>query len=377
MQDTRDASPFSSSDQSSTSPSSKITDESSHSFCSSICSEITDDSMSSDKNFELEDIGIEEPFDDGSSIGPYTIEDDTSDSLYKSSPLSVNKTLAILFSWFCSTPGISKESFSRLLHLLHKLMLPADNKLPSSYQQAQAAIRGLLVPLNDYDCCINDCILFRNCSEGNFKDLSDCPKCGSERFHPHTQVARKKFKYIPLAPRIKRMFANKNVSELLQKHQDKHAKSETSISDFHETNAWKSLYSADGYFKGDPRGISLSLCTDGTNPFSKEKISYSMWPIALTILNLPFGVRNLPKSILLAGIIPGKSEPKSIDPYIDVLVDEIQSLNSTQCYDGYRDEVFNMKVDIILNILDYPGHNKLFHCVGKFLVYLSSKLVLL
>lgn len=293
------------------------------------------------------------------------VEDDTSDCLYESSELSVNKTLAILFTWFCSSPSISKESFSRLLYLLHKFVLPTNNKLPCSYPQAQSAIGNLLVPLEEYDCCIKDCIIFRNCSEGSFESLTNCPKCGSERFHPHTSIARKKFKYIPLAPRIKRMFANRKVSELIQKHDGEHANNMTSISDLHQSDTWKSLYSVDGHFKGDPRGICLSLCTDGTNPFSKEKISYSMWPITLTILNLPFHIRNLPRSIVLAGIIPGKSEPQNIDPYIEILVDEIVSLNSLQCYDGYQEEYFDIKIDILFHILDYPGHNKLFHCVGE------------
>lgn len=268
-------------------------------------------------------------------------------------------------------------------------MLPANNKLPNSYPQARKAIKSLLVPVKEYDCCPNDCIIFRNCSEGSFESLIDCPKCGSERFHPHTRVARKKFKYLPLAPRIKRMFANKNVSELLQAHEGEHTNSttiaheeehtvsstiaheeehtnSTTIADLHQTDTWKSIYSLTGHFKGDPRGICLSFCTDGTNPYSKEKISYSMWPITLTILNLPFRIRNLPKSILLAGIVPGKSEPKNIDPYIEILVDEIRSFNDVQCYDAYLEEHFDMKIDILFHILDYPGHNKLFHCVGKY-----------
>ena len=62
-----------------------------------------------------------------------------------------------------------------------------------------------------------------------------------------------------------------------------------------------------------------------------------MWPIMLSILNLPFPCRVQPGSILLAGIIPGKSEPKNLDPYIGILVDEINALNGQQLYvTGYR-----------------------------------------
>lgn len=125
------------------------------------------------------------------------------------------------------------------------------------------------------------------------------------------------------------------------------------------------MYDATGPFKGDPRGISFGFCTDGTNPYSKEKISYSMWPIMLSLLNLPLHLRNVRGSILLAGIIPGKDEPQNLDPYIKLLVDEITTLNGSRCFDAYRNEEFDMQVDILMHILDYPGQNKLFHCAGE------------
>ncbi len=40
-------------------------------------------------------------------------------------------------------------------------------------------------------------------------------------------------------------------------------------------------------------------------------------------------------------------------------------LESLECYDAYRNEQFKMNVNIMMNVLDYPGQNKLFHCIGK------------
>ena len=67
---------------------------------------------------------------------------------------------------------------------------------------------------------------------------------------------------------------------------------------------------------------------------------------------------------MLAGIIPGKSEPQNLDPYIEILVDELCSLNGLEFFDGYH-EKFLLNVDILLHVLDYPGQNKVFHCHGK------------
>ena len=80
----------------------------------------------------------------------------------------------------------------------------------------------------------------------------------------------------------------------------------------------------------------------------------------ITILNLPSNVRTLHGSILLCGIIPGKSEPKSLDAYIAVLVDEIVGLNNRDFFDAYQNEKFKLKIDILLHILDYHGQSKLF-----------------
>lgn len=90
-----------------------------------------------------------------------------------------------------------------------------------------------------------------------------------------------------------------------------------------------------------------------------------MWPIIVTILNLPRNIRNLPGSMLLMGIIPGRAEPKNMDPYLDLFVDEIKALNGLSVYDSYRKERFNLKVDVMLHVLDYPGQNKVFHCQGN------------
>ena len=89
-------------------------------------------------------------------------------------------------------------------------------------------------------------------------------------------------------------------------------------------------YDKAGIFNGDSRGVSLALCTDGVNPFSHNKVSYSMWPIMITLLNLPRKFRNRFGSILLTGIIPanGTKEPKNLNPYLDILVDELIELSS-------------------------------------------------
>ena len=100
------------------------------------------------------------------------------------------------------------------------------------------------------------------------------------------------------------------------------------------------------------------------NPFSKERSQYSMWPIMLNILDFPLYICSKSESILLVGIIPGQNEPKSLDPYLAVLVEELNEMCGQTVFDSLTNEYFPLKANIIINVLDYLAQNKVFHCNG-------------
>ena len=111
----------------------------------------------------------------------------------------------------------------------------------------------------------------------------------------------------------------------------------------------------------------LQLSTDGVNPFSCNKVAYSMWPITLSMLNLPRNVRSLFGNIMLAGIVPAQAdghEPKNIDPYLEVVVDEILDLSGVTFFDAFKGAPFTFKVSLLNYVLDYPGLGKVFTAAG-------------
>ena len=114
------------------------------------------------------------------------------------------------------------------------------------------------------------------------------------------------------------------------------------------------------------------MCTEGMNPFAKEKVTYSIWPINLCLLNFPHRFRITTGSMLLAGILPGRNEPKNLDPYLQLLVEELESINGSEIYDSHRCEQFQLKASITQCILDYPGQNKVFHCQVKYTIVTCS-----
>lgn len=187
---------------------------------------------------------------------------------------------------------MSKSALTNLLFLNKGI----PNNLPQSYEAAHSFIRPFLSPCKMFHAFSNDCILFRKTTHGYYSKSTSCPDCGSARYTSSKNPVRT-FHYYPLGLRWKRMYGNATISELLQQH--KHFKKNTKVNDVHNSASWKSAFSGN-----DPRSIMLQFSTDVVNPFSCNKVSQSMWPIMLTVLNLPSNVRSLFSNIMLAGIIP-------------------------------------------------------------------------
>ena len=284
-------------------------------------------------------------------------------TLHEGSNFTILQCLVKYFSWFCEHPAISKAALSSML-TMQQSILPPGNNLPTSYEGALSAIEPYLVQPVVYDACQNDCIIFRR----EYASLSECPKCGSERYiSEQSKLAVRRFTYLPLKKRLQRLFGNHNMAQVLQSHCVAHENDDDNIFDIHQSATWKKVYGSNGMFKEDHRGISLALCTDGVNPFAHNKVSYSMWPIMLTFLNLPRSLRNKFASIMLVGIVPsnGAHEPYSLNPYLDILVDELLELSNCTLYDAYQNAPFECKVAVLLYVLDYPGVCKTMSVVGS------------
>lgn len=286
--------------------------------------------------------------------------------LFDGSSVTVLQALCGYLAWFSEHPGTSKTSLSDLLRLHHEQILPTGNNLPGSYDEAHAFVKPFLLPFVVYDVCPNDCVLFRKTDHYDYSKLAECPspKCNGNRYTANRSAARK-FYYYPLGPRWKRMYGNATIAEVLQSH-DRNIHPTVNVNDIIGSKSWCKAYSPQGFFKGEKRGVSAQLSTDGVNPFSSNKVVYSMWPIMLTVLNLPKRIRNLFSNMMLVGIIPGNGnqEPKHLDPFLEVVVDELLSLSGSTFYDGYKKAPFEFKVQLLSYVLDYPGLNKVFLSTG-------------
>ena len=77
-----------------------------------------------------------------------------------------------------------------------------------------AAISGVMPKY--FDCCVKSCVMFGR----KYKDHTECPVCGEPRYVNNDSTRpRRVFCYIPLIPRLQKLFANAQVSkELLYRH---------------------------------------------------------------------------------------------------------------------------------------------------------------
>ena len=87
----------------------------------------------------------------------------------------------------------------------------------------------------------------------------------------------------------------------------------------------------------------------------------------MTMLNLPQDRWHHFENMLLLGVIPGnvKHKPKTLDPYLEVIVEELLNLQNKKIYDAHEEQMFSLRVEIILHILDYPGIGKVFKMSGS------------
>lgn len=107
--------------------------------------------------------------------------------------------------------------------------------LVTSYKAARRMVKPFLLKPQIFHSCENDCILYCKQYEKNMA----CPICAAPRYK-WLNVPVKKLTYLPLGPRLIRLFSNKKTAKELQSH----------------SNGLPS------------NGISLAFCTDGVNPFN-------------------------------------------------------------------------------------------------------------
>ncbi|XP_071688567.1 uncharacterized protein [Rutidosis leptorrhynchoides] len=267
-----------------------------------------------------------------------------------------------------SNNGWSDTSFTSLLELLNKL-LPEGNELPVSTYQAKKLMCPMGLEIQRIHACPNDCMLYRN----EDKDLHQCKVCGTSRYKrgkPTDNVdsdvsengpPAKLLWYLPIIPRLKRLFANEKDEKLLRWHAEDR-KNDGKMRHVADSLQWKNFDKDFEEFGDKIRNIRFRLSSDGINLFGDLSSRHSTWPVLLCIYNLPPWLCMKRKYIMMSLLIQGPKEPgNDIDVYLQPLVDEMMELWSTgiHVYDAYKKEYFQLRAMLFCTINDFPAYGNL------------------
>jgi hypothetical protein len=241
--------------------------------------------------------------------------------LYTGSKLScLSATLLILNS--CHTHGCTTTFIDELFRLLSKSVLPDVNSLPISEYQASKKLRELGLSYNSIHVYANLCMLFR----GEYEHLTHCLKCHSPRYRRagKSWVPVKVLQHFPLLPRIRRMFSTPLQASYMSWHHHYHS-TDSMVRFVADSKQWKQIDADWPDFAEEPRNIRFGIATNGFNPFSIKRSTWSTWPVMLLNYNVPPWMTTKKHFILLSLIIPG---PKSVtgehfDVFLQPLVEEL------------------------------------------------------
>lgn len=266
-----------------------------------------------------------------------------------------------------ASSGMSDKSFNELLTLFAD-MLPEGNELPKNTYRAKKVLCPIGLEVERIHACRNDCILYRK----QYAELESCPVCGASRFknkstedHEDEEVQgvrkgipEKVCWYLPVIPRLKRLFANPKEAKQLRWHAEERKVTDGKLRHPADAIQWKKINDKYKTFSDDPRNIRFGLSTDGMNPFGNMSSKHSTWPVLLCIYNLPPWLCMKRKYILMSILIEGPKQPgNDIDTYFQPLVDDLQTMwnEGVQVWDSYKREYFSLKSLLFCTIQDFPA----------------------
>ena len=275
--------------------------------------------------------------------------------------------------------GWSDKGFTDLLEAVHEL-LPEDNELPVSVYKAKKLICPMGLQIKRIHACPNDCVLYTK----EKKDLHKCPVCNSSRYKEKTEKEinsdvtkngppAKVLWYLPIIPRLKRLFANPKDAKLFRWHAEERKK-DGKIRHVADSPQWRNIDNIeirnvrvgdevrDIRFGDEIRNIRFGLSSDGINPFGNMSSRHSTWPVLLSVYNLPPWLCMKRKYIMMSLLIQGPKQPgNDIDVYLEPLIDDMRELWGTgvEVYDAHMKENFQLRAMIFCTISDFPAYGNL------------------
>jgi hypothetical protein len=177
-----------------------------------------------------------------------------------------------------------------------------------------------------------------------------------------TKVAVKQLRYMPITPRLKRLYLSKETAKQMRWHKEGKCDSEDPNIMLYpaDTKAWEALDHFDLEFARDPRSVRLGLSTDGFQSHSEASSPYSCWSVFIMPYNLPPNKCLKQGFVFLAHVIPCPKEPrKQMNIFLHPLMEEMKELwQGVDAYDSHLKCLLNLRAAYPWSIHDYLAYGK-------------------
>lgn len=121
----------------------------------------------------------------------------------------IDESLPFWVDWVQLLDGITREKQLAIKEFFERWFPTTAKALPSIWHTDRIMQKHTGIVPQWWDCCINSCMAYT----GVYEDSANthCTYCKAPRFYSYLgqrnqQKARKRFLYIPLAPRLRRQF---------------------------------------------------------------------------------------------------------------------------------------------------------------------------
>jgi len=183
--------------------------------------------------------------------------------------------------------NISQRCFNEVIGLM-KYICPSESGIPKNYHQQLRKVRNLGMDVQEIDCCPNGCMLYYKYDAG----LSTCKFCGHARQLPknsnqqgHKDISCAKMHYLPLIPRLQRLYASKRTAVNMRWHHE-HRQELGVLRHPSDGLAWKHFDQKYPDFAAERRNVRLGLCADSFIPFSISEDRILCGQLLLTCIQI-------------------------------------------------------------------------------------------
>lgn len=165
---------------------------------------------------------------------------------------------------------------------------------------------------------------------------------------------------MPIKHQIKKFLEKDGTIDLLKERFNRKKKKPTGIEDIYDGQIYKNLSSNGGPLSNVyPYNISLTWNTDGIPIFKSSKVS--LWPLYLTINELPIKQRVKTENMILYGLWFGESKP-FMPGFTKPLVNTLKDIEENGIEFSYKGEICSSKSFLLCGTADLPAKSLIMNC---------------